>query len=525
MLLPLLIFVLVILGIIVFYFYYLKPRFNPLNRADNFIKQNMITEAVIEYKRILEKDPAKFVVHYKLADLYFKQDKIDQGVLHLEEIVKLNKYNYEVDKIDVYRMLAKAYLSRGDIDKPFSLYSEILMVYPGDIEALYHVAFAFLGQEYFDYARSHFEKLANYSKKSFEVQFGAGMANFQDRKTSEAIDYYKEALSIEPLSDIANLAITFALLRKRDFKSAINYIKMVVENATEQTAVFIARRLLGILNIYAKKPEEALKVFQELLDYARKNEMDDEVVIILYDLGFVSVRAEKAEQAYEYWDQLFQIERDYKDISKLITILRKEMDVDGKQKNASSIESVENYIEKWLEDAFPEDFIWNICGLKSDREIDLKDGLKTVRTTSGKDERTAIDSTEVTSEPSEVIDKFCRIDSENFRIISSRVVVKLGYSVDEILPTYKEADGVDFMARSTIDRQNVLVWVRRWRETKVGEIPLRNFAQAINDIKAKKGVLITTSDLTGPAENALKRLSKVSVIYPDQLIELLVDQM
>jgi restriction endonuclease Mrr len=51
----------------------------------------------------------------------------------------------------------------------------------------------------------------------------------------------------------------------------------------------------------------------------------------------------------------------------------------------------------------------------------------------------------------------------------------------------------------------------------VGEIPLRNFAQAINDIKAKQGLFLTTVDLTEPAKNNLKRLQKVTVVYPDEL--------
>lgn len=55
----------------------------------------------------------------------------------------------------------------------------------------------------------------------------------------------------------------------------------------------------------------------------------------------------------------------------------------------------------------------------------------------------------------------------------------------------------------------------------MGEIPLRNFAQAINDAKASEGLFFTTSNLTSSAEGALTRLSKVTVIYPDQISDLL----
>jgi restriction endonuclease Mrr len=55
----------------------------------------------------------------------------------------------------------------------------------------------------------------------------------------------------------------------------------------------------------------------------------------------------------------------------------------------------------------------------------------------------------------------------------------------------------------------------------VGEIPLRNFAQAINDAKAKQGYFFTTSPLTPAAEGILKNLEKVRVVYPDEFLRLL----
>ena len=67
----------------------------------------------------------------------------------------------------------------------------------------------------------------------------------------------------------------------------------------------------------------------------------------------------------------------------------------------------------------------------------------------------------------------------------------------------------------------IFVWIRRWKGTSVGEIPLRNFAQAINDAKAKQGFFITSSPLTPPAESILKNLEKVNVIYPEEMLRLL----
>jgi len=241
----------------------------------------------------------------------------------------------------------------------------------------------------------------------------------------------------------------------------------------------------------------------------------------LYDLGFASIKAEKTDQAYQYWNQLYQLEIGYKKVQRLITVLRKEMDADSKQASDFHEESVDDYYKDWLEDVFPEYFVWEICGLKSDKEIDLRNVVVTARVSDGRSEKEPAAVSAMGTDASERIKNFLELDIENFRIISNRLVAKLGYRVNDILETYRESDGVDFMASDLTTKESVLVSVRRWSGVQVGEIPLRNFAQDINDKKAKKGLFITTSDLTGSAQAAIPRLSKVTIVDPEQVGSLL----
>jgi len=523
MLLSILITLIVILGTIVFYITYLGPRLNPLNKAEGFINQNMVNDAILEYKKLLENNPANFKVHFKLGELYFQQGMVDQGVVHFEEIIKIDKYSHEIEKAAIQRKVGKAYLSRDEIEKAFQVYYEISRVYPGDREALYHVGFISLGQEVFDVASRHFARLIKSGNdKSFEVFFGSGIAHYQDQKTNDAIDSFKEALALEAYSDIANLAMAFAQQRKRDFKTAINYAKMVADNSTDINALIISRRLLGLLYLQARKNDESVRVFEELLGFVKGNDLMDEFSVILYDIGFVCIKAERTEQAYEYWNQLYQYDRNYKLVQTLVTMLRKEMDLDSKQKLDPMQESVIDYVDEWQGQTFPENFIWDICGLKSSQKFDLKSIVVRARVSESREQKTTHTITDLTSDESERLEKFCEIDVENFRIIANRIIQKLGYDVDEILPSYRESDGVDFLAHPQADRKrNVLVWVRRWKGTSIGEIPLRNFAQAINDAKAQEGLFLSTSGLTSAAEGTIPKLNKVTVVYPEQVGDLL----
>ena len=163
----------------------------------------------------------------------------------------------------------------------------MLKDYPGDEEALYQVAFILLGQEYFEPALRFFDRLIKIGKKDFEILFGAGIASYQSQKTNEPIEYFKEALALDPHSDIANLAMAFAQQRKRDYKTALNYARMIMDTSSDDSALLVARRLYAMLCVQAKRPAEGVKALESLLEYARKNDMNDEVAMIFFRPGLL----------------------------------------------------------------------------------------------------------------------------------------------------------------------------------------------------------------------------------------------
>jgi tetratricopeptide (TPR) repeat protein len=515
MLVPSLITLVVVLSAVILYVYVIAPRLNPLNRADSYLRQNMVDEAILEYKKSLDANPNDFMVHWKLANVLFDQDQVDEAVIHLEEILRIDKYNYEVEKAKVQRKLAEVYMRRDEVAKAFQNYYDLLKAYPGDAEALYHAGFILLGQEYFEQALRCFERLIKLEDRDFEVLFGAGIASYQIMKVSEPVEYFRDALALDTRSDITNLAMAFALQRKNDYKTALNYARLILDGTGDETARFVATRLYGILCVQAKKPAEGAKMLEMILEYARKNDMAGEVSVLLYDLGFASLHAEMAEQAYEYWNQLYQIDKNFRNIQFLVTQLRREMDAAGRT-GARPEGGVLDHDQEWFDTAFAPDFLWNICGLKSAKAVDLDPILASARAETGREEDARGKMASGDQWDGKLGD-FYSMDMENFRIIAGRVVGKLGLRVDEILSTYREPDGVDFLATDNATKDKTLVWVRRWKDLRISEIPLRNLAQAVNDLKAKQGVFITTTELSAAGEEAVKRLPKVRVVFPSEL--------
>ncbi len=516
MIIEFLIILIIVLGFTSYFFYKIKPKMDPMNKADQFIKQNRFMEAVSEYKRVLYTKPDNINIHYIIADLYLKLNKTEQAIFHLSEIIRIDKYNYEVEQLDVQKKLANAYHLVGNIHDAFQTFINTLSLHPDDAEALYHTSFISLGQEEFEIAQRYFNKLVKLDD-SFEIFFGIGICSYQNQKIDNAVKYFKESISIKPNSEIAILAITLALQKTENYKEAITYIKKLANKASSDDVKYISMRLLAFLYIQSKKVDEAIGIMEEMLDLAKKNEAEEEIKLTLYDLGFACVKANKNSKANNYWKELQKLDRDYNNIHDLLDLLFKEMNKPADEMKDDFEIYVSDSTDDWQANAFSPKFLWDICGLKSDKEVDIKNMLVTTKVTKGKDQKAADSSS---GDFNERIEKFCNLNTENFKIMSNRLVSKMGFKVDEILPTYREADGVDFLTFGE-DGKKVLVWVRRWQDTKVGEITLRNFAQAINDAKASKGLLVTTAELTDGAEKSLKNLSKVTPIYPEEVNNLL----
>jgi len=521
MLVFILVIAVIVLGTVVFYIYFISPRINPKNRAQSLLDENRIEEAIVEFKKVLETQPYDINILWKLSGLYISQGKFDQAAIHLEKIAEINRFSAEVEKIDVYKNLAQIYIKRDEKIRAFEKYYEILRDYPSDPEALYHVGFMALGQESFDIAFKYLDLLSKLEKKRHDVLFGAGIAALQSQRTTESLSFFKEALAVNPISDIANIAMAFTLTKRRDYKTATNYAKMVVDNSNDPGALFVAKRLLAMLYIEAKKTSYSVKFLEELKEACIDSAWNEELKVVYYDLGFAYLLDEKTVQTYDCWNQLYQLDRNFRNIQDLITRLRKEMD-DRPGSKFDDVKSVLTEIDVWKSKFFPENFVWNICGLKSSFSIDIEGVIAPYRFAGGSEKKHFEDTSSGKESGGDELDRLYKMDAENFRSTAYRMCEKLGLVIDDILTTYRDSDGVDFMAHlKENSKTKVLVSARRWKGASVGEIPLRNFAQAINDSKAHQGYFITTSPLTQAGESSLKNLSKVTVIYPEDVAKLI----
>lgn len=520
MLLAIFIMLTITIGFLLIYFQFIAPRLDPNNKARSFIKKNMFSEAIDEYNKIFEKDPQDITTHFRIANLLLKLNNFNEATKHLNQILTIDKYNYEVEKLDVLKKLAYSYSHLDDLEKTLQIYIDILQIFPEDIDALYHVSFITLGQEFFEISQGFFEKLFTLKNDTFEICYGIGILSYQNQKLNDALKFFQKAISIKPKSDIANLAYSFTLYRKKEYNDALTFLEKNIDNFNQIEAKFISKRLLSFINIKLNKIDTGILVLEEMLQFTRKNGMNDESLLTLYDLGFTYLLKNNLKKSREYWKELLDLDPNYDEIKEIFTMLTNNI---ADPSNENSDNPFEDSIKDWIGSSFPIQFLWDLSGLKSNKTIDKENIMITTRLNApapnaqGKEPKSNEKITGKDDANTDRIEKFYTLDSENFRIISNRLVSKFGYKVDTILDTYRESDGVDFLANSIEKQEVTLIWVRRWKGTQIGEITLRNFAQAINDIKAQKGLFISTVELTNTAIKSIDTLTKVSVTPPEDL--------
>ena len=108
------------------------------------------------------------------------------------------------------------------------------------------------------------------------------------------------------------------------------------------------------------------------------------------------------------------------------------------------------------------------------------------------------------------------------------LLVKMGYGgtrKDAGQATRKTADGgIDgIIKEDRLGLDIVYIQAKRWENT-VGRPEIQKFAGALQGMRAKKGIFITTSDFSRDAEDYVKNIeSKIILIDGDLLADLMID--
>ena len=131
---------------------------------------------------------------------------------------------------------------------------------------------------------------------------------------------------------------------------------------------------------------------------------------------------------------------------------------------------------------------------------------------------------------SKKVDKIYDISLSSFKSICQDIIQKkLLYSAvqeyNEKLIDYDYGDEVNYLAFAVNKSKKdlTLISFKRWRNTEVGELVIRDFMLLINDAGAKNGILVLPLELTNSARSYATHNDKVKVYTRNQFNYMLRD--
>ena len=362
------------------------------------------------------------------------------------------------------------------------------------------------------------------------------------RNISNIEDDYDELILVEKIL-ISLYIITDEINSARTFTESILSLRAVKNDP--KYCFFINRIYLYIL--YKSDDNEAfINLYNQYSMQYKVNEIKKEESIIILDFAFYNYFIKDINSSMSYFEHIRLFNDPEFDIYDLDSIfiylseitkaeaqlkkLRGDIQLNNKDKyvkenyekyvNSQYIESWENSVRLW-EDSFNSlDTILNL--IEIERNVDIE---KILLECNINENNTTIENLN-----SKKVDKIYDISLSSFKSICQDIIQKkLLYSAvqeyNEKLIDYDYGDEVNYLAFAVNKSKKdlTLISFKRWRNTEVGELVIRDFMLLINEAGAKNGILVLPLELTNSARSYATHNDKVKVYTRNQFNYMLRD--
>jgi tetratricopeptide (TPR) repeat protein len=186
------------------------PKYAPAHSNLGYAYQleGKLDQAVLEYKLAIELEPDNSIAAYNnLADIYMGRGDFSNAIQHLEIATRLEGY------LSIpYATLGHCYAAQGRIEAAIASYQRSLECEPGvttndtRMEVLNSLAKLYLGQHQAERAKECCQQALSRSVNNPDALTTLGQAYFQLGEYPLAVEMFRQALSVSPMS-LRNLLV------------------------------------------------------------------------------------------------------------------------------------------------------------------------------------------------------------------------------------------------------------------------------------------------------------------------------
>lgn len=523
------------------------------------VKKDMLKK-ISELKKGLSDDSEDYDSMYQLAYL---EDKTGDYESALDIYDKLAYTGYldnlaDAEVLQICKRLEDKYDKLDEKEKSFAYLTKIIKLEPNNIFYLIKIG-TILGENGYNLIASNYFNKALLSKNEFEVESlkVAAFSFFSIKDYGKSIkfleEFYKRVLKYSNRNSMEVHNIEKSLISMYIILDELNIAKSFIEsvliekNIDEDFKFYINKMYLFILYKLGDN-ERFKKVYDNLYELYLKNSNVDYADLIL-DYSFYSYFLREIEFSIKYFEiiksfnkpkfEIYDIDTILEYLNQIIranyqlTLLR---DLKNSDENKYINDNYEKYIDKanietwetsiniWENSFVDLSYMSNLIQVEKTINIDGKilEDLKKV-----------VDSAEYSNNKilTKKVDKIYDLDINEFRklcknIITSKLSYVIAQEYEDKFNNNINGDEINFLAYNIKGSKKdlTLISFKRWKKSSIGELMIRDFYMMVNEVDAKKGILIVPTELSNSAKSYVSHNDRITVYSRDQFNNLLKDE-
>ncbi|MEI0531590.1 restriction endonuclease [Brachyspira pilosicoli] len=526
---------------------------------NNIYRKNSksIKNTINELNSRLLKNPNDYNAIYKLALIKDENGDILDALKKYEFLMSVNYFD-DNEKIKMYKRMENICCELNYKEDTFKYDVIITNLEPTNIHYLIKVAYTLFNEKKYQFACNYFNK-ATMSRREFNIdELKAAVYSYYNIKNYEKVITFLEDLDKRIDKDSINFqnelieirkALIYMYLFTDKLQYATEYIEELLNNSSnldKNLIIYYNRMYLFTLHKLGDK-KKFKDVYRKIKSTLKTDELETIYEELIFDFGFYSYFLGYIEDAIKYFEVINKfssnISKNYKlneVLGYLYQVYRANLQVNkGNRKldnvyeheyykdyiQKENLNEWENTVEIWENSFINFEYINTLVPKNNESSIDTENILLSLKISHNIkfDNKNKLSSN---NSNNDIVDKIYNLTFSDFKKLCKNIVTnKLSYTiVQEFIDNPDDnIDEVDYLAydNETGKYNLTFISIKRWHNTNVGELILRDFIVKVKDSGAKKGVLIVPVELTSSAKSYAIHSEIVTIYSRKQLNNLL----
>ena len=187
-------------------------------------KEGNINVALDEYIRAVELNNSDYEMHYKVAELLQKNERNDDEIIMLQDLLKMKP-----DYLEASKLLGNILYDEERFKEAVSVYMYALRYNPTDYELYYNLGMTFTRLNDFQKAKEYYKRAAVINSYLFNGQYNLALIAMIQGELDEAQKHLMEALQQEELEPMVYYYLAQIAMMKEEKQKAVDYLNLALE--------------------------------------------------------------------------------------------------------------------------------------------------------------------------------------------------------------------------------------------------------------------------------------------------------